>query len=96
MFRRAAVDQPFSTRLGWTSGSEPGGTLPDARKVTPYGLTGGGLYTDGVVALLVGAAILAMLFLEHPLTALVAVLYFSVFASACYGALVLLRWLRHR
>lgn len=95
-FRRAAADQPFHTRLGWTEGSEPGGSLPDVRKVTPHGLTGGGLCTDGVVAGLVLAGLFIVLLNDSPIGTIVLLLYVLAYASLGFAMVAFVRWLRQR
>jgi len=93
-FRRAASDQPFNTRLGWTSGSEPGGALPDARTVTPYGRFGGGLWGDAFAGLLVIAAVLFQF--ARTGNPLQLILVFSVLGLAGFAIIRFTRWLRQR
>ncbi|MGH9814895.1 MAG: hypothetical protein ACRD6I_02340 [Candidatus Acidiferrales bacterium] len=95
-YRRRAGDTPFNTRLGWTAGAEPGGTLPDARKVSPYGLYGGGLVADGFAGGLIIAAMLAILFMREPIGALYALFLFGVIAMAGFVLVVVARRLRRR
>lgn len=92
--RRAAFDEPFNTRLGWTTGSEPGGTLPDARRVTPYGRFGGGLWADSIAGLLVMAAVLFQF--ARTGSPVGVILVFSVAGLAGFALIRFTRWLRHR
>lgn len=94
LFRTTASDQPFNTRLGWTSGNEPGGTLPDPRRVVPQGSYGVGLMTDTAAGLLVIAAIIFSAFrYGSPLGAVVA---FSLLGLTGFALIRFTRWLRGR
>ena len=93
-FRRAASDQPFNTRIGWTNGSEPGGDSPDAREVTPHGRFGGGLWADTMVGLLIIVAVLFQF--ARTGNPLGAILVFGVVGLAGFALIRFTRWRRHR
>lgn len=94
LFRRAAYDQPFNTHLGWTSGSEPGGSLPDARRVVPQGSYGVGDLTDAAAGLLIITAVFISAFRYG--NSLGAFLVFGTLGLLGFTLIRFVRWLRHR